>query len=40
MKIGGSGVKKIYELDLTEDERAAFKKSVEYQEPHVERLEG
>ena len=36
--VGCSGVKRVFELALTDEERAAFARSVALQEPHVARL--
>jgi len=38
-KIGASGIKQIYELALNDEERAAFLRSVESQDPYINRLE-
>jgi malate dehydrogenase len=40
VKVGCSGVKKIYELELTDDEEALFRRSVATQDPYIARIEG
>lgn len=39
VKVGAGGVKQIYELALTDDERGAFKRSLDAQEPYACRLD-
>jgi malate dehydrogenase len=37
-KVGASGIKQVYELDLTEAEKEAFRRSVDFQQPYLKRF--